>query len=275
MLNITAKSNSIRSTVVAMLFVAIFGFVLVSHAKADEWDKKTIVTFSGPVEIPGKVLPAGTYVFKLLNSASNRNIVQVFDKDEKQLFATMLAIPDYRLQPSDKPVIRFEERPSGSPEAIKAWFYPGDVYGQQFVYPHRRAVELAKQTNQNVLSMPNELNQNITTQAKSANEPSVQAMQKAEVTGVKPSGEQIELAQAVSSKPENTGTPATSTETAQNSSPAPAANASSATNSTTQASAETRPKRLPQTASELPLVSMLGTCSLGMAILAHYLRRIL
>jgi hypothetical protein len=212
MLNITAKSNRIRSAVVAMLFVAIFGFVLVSHAKADQWDKKTVVTFSGPVEIPGKVLPAGTYVFKLLNSASNRNIVQIFDKDEKQLFATMLAIPDYRLQPSDKPVIRFEERASGSPEAIKAWFYPGDVYGQQFVYPHKRAVELAKRTNQNVLSMPNELNQNITTPAKSASEPSVQAMEKAEVTGVKPSGEPIQLAQAVASKPENGNTAATPTE---------------------------------------------------------------
>lgn len=144
MRNITANSNQSRSRVVAMLlFVAIFGFALGPSARADEWNKKTIVTFSGPVEIPGKVLTPGTYVFKLLNSASNRNIVQVFDEEEKNLQATILAIPDYRLKPSDKPVIRFEERPAGTPEAIKAWFYPGDVYGQQFVYPQTRAVELA------------------------------------------------------------------------------------------------------------------------------------
>jgi hypothetical protein len=274
MRNITANWIRSRSTIIAMLFVAIFGFALASAARADDWDKKTLVTFSGPVEIPGKVLPAGTYVFKLLNSASDRNIVQVFDKDEKKLFATMLAIPDYRMQPSDKPLIRFEERPSGSPEAIKVWFYPGDLYGQEFVYPHRRAVELAKQTNQNVLSMPNELNKNITEPAKSANEPSVQAMQKAEVTAVKPSGEQIELPQAVTGKPENANSTANS-EVAQNNTLAPAANNSSATNTATEASAERRPSRLPQTASELPLLSIFGTCSLGMAMVADYFRRIL
>src|SRR5581483_2183131 len=111
MLNITANWNWIRRMIVAMLFVAAFGFVLAFPARADEWNKKTTVTFSSPVEIPGKVLPAGTYVFKLLDSASDRNIVQVFDRDEKQLYATILAVPDYRLRPSDKPLIRFEERP--------------------------------------------------------------------------------------------------------------------------------------------------------------------
>ncbi|HLH41287.1 MAG TPA: hypothetical protein VKX39_19215 [Bryobacteraceae bacterium] len=272
MRNNTANLIQSRSRIIAMLFVAILGFALVSPIRADEWDKKTIVTFSAPVEIPGKVLPAGTYVFKLLNSVSNRNIVQVFDKDEKKLFATILAIPDYRLQPSDKPVIRFEERSSGSPEAIKAWFYPGDLYGQEFVYPHTRAVELAKRTNQNVLSMPNEMNQNITAPAKSASEPSVQAMQNTEVTAVKPSGEQIELAQAVASKPENKENPSpNSTNTAQNNSAAPAENTSSGAGS--PAPADNRPDSLPQTASELPLMSMLGTGSLGMAILADYLRR--
>jgi hypothetical protein len=268
MFNIPANWNRVRSVVVATLFVAIFGFALVPKAASDVWDKKTVVTFSGPVEIPGKVLPAGTYVFKLLNSTSSRNIVQIFDKDEKQLYATMLAIPDYRLQPSDKPVIRFEERSSGSPEAIKAWFYPGDQYGQQFVYPHRRAVELARETHQNVLSMANEMNQNITTPAKSASEVSVQAMQNTEVTAMKPSGEQIELAQAVSSKPENpnnTPTSSGSTTTASNT-------PNSGGGSTTEVAAQTHPKRLPQTASELPLLSVIGACSLGAAMLARFFR---
>jgi hypothetical protein len=171
-------------------------------ASADERDKKTIVTFSAPVEIPGKALPAGTYVFKLLDSTSNRNILQIFDKDEKQLLATILAIPDYRLKPSDKPVIRFEERPSGTPEAIKAFFYPGDEYGLQFVYPHDRAVQIAKRTKQNVLSMRNDMAQHITAPAKAASEPSVQAMQNTEVKGVNPSGEEIEMVVIVLTAPE-------------------------------------------------------------------------
>src|SRR3984893_16400237 len=134
--HVTAPS---AQAVFAALCVVTLGVGLTPSAAADESDKKTIVTFNAPVEVPGKALPAGTYVFKLLDSTGNRNIVQIYDKDEKKLLATMLAIPDYRMQPSDKPVITFEERPSGTPEALRAWFYPGDTYGQQFVYPHKRA----------------------------------------------------------------------------------------------------------------------------------------
>lgn len=201
-LNIPVKWNQLRAVAIATLCAVGLFSVLASRAAADEFDKKTIVTFNSPVEIPGKALPAGTYVFKLLDSQANRNIVQIFDKDEKKLYATMLAIPDYRLKPSDKPVIMFDERPSGSPPAIRAWFYPGDDYGQQFVYPHDRAVELAKSTNQNVLSMPNSMAKHVTTQAKSAGDPGVQAMHKTEVTAMKPSGEEVELVVVILPKPE-------------------------------------------------------------------------
>lgn len=105
------------------------------RANAGEWDQKTIFTFSGPVEIPGQVLPAGTYVFKLADSSSDRNTVQVFSEDEKHLYGTFLSIPDERLRPAGKPIITFDERTAGSPEAVRAWFYPGDDYGHQFVYP--------------------------------------------------------------------------------------------------------------------------------------------
>jgi len=102
--------------------------------KADEWDKKTVLTFNEPVEVPGKVLAAGTYVFKLLDSESDRNIVEIYTADEKHLVTTLMAIPDYREEPAGKTIVTFEERPSGSPEALHAWFYPGDNYGVQFVY---------------------------------------------------------------------------------------------------------------------------------------------
>src|SRR5260370_36955627 len=108
---------------------------MLTEAKGDDLKEKIIFTFSGPVEIPGQVLVAGTYVFKLADSQSDRNIAQVFNKDENHLYGTFLTIPDYRLQPAGKPIITFEERSAVSPEAIRAWFYPSEDYGPEFVYP--------------------------------------------------------------------------------------------------------------------------------------------
>src|SRR6266566_4278003 len=121
-----SHSTVFLGVAVTTLCVALLGIGWTTGAAADERDKKTVVTFSAPVEIPGKALPAGTYVFKVLDSQANRNIIQIFDKDEKQLLGTVLAIPDYRDTPPDKPVINFEERPSDTPPAVKAVFYPGD-----------------------------------------------------------------------------------------------------------------------------------------------------
>src|ERR1700743_2812427 len=112
---------NIRRTDLALLAGAALMCGMVRQANADEWDQKTKFTFSGPVEIPGQILPAGTYVFKLADSSSNRNIVQVFNKEQNHLFGTFLAIPDYRIHPTDKAIVRFAERPAGSPQAIKAW----------------------------------------------------------------------------------------------------------------------------------------------------------
>src|SRR5437868_546878 len=81
---------------------------MLPQAKADDWNQKTIFTFSGPVEIPGQALTAGTYVFKLADSQADRNIVQVFNKDENHLYGTFLTIPGYRLKPAGKPIITFE-----------------------------------------------------------------------------------------------------------------------------------------------------------------------
>jgi hypothetical protein len=104
------------------------------RALADEWNEATRITFNQPVQIPGQVLPAGTYWFTLLDSSSERNVVQVWNADRTQLIASILAIPDYRLQPTGRTVMTFEERPHGQPEAIQEWFYPGNSFGQEFVY---------------------------------------------------------------------------------------------------------------------------------------------
>src|SRR5207245_5431747 len=129
---------------------------LAPGVRADEWNKKTILTFSGPVQIPGATLPAGSYVFKLADLSGNRHVVQVFDKDEKKLYTTMLAIPNQRLEPSDKPVVLFAERAAGSPQAVKVWYYPGETIGNEFVYPKSQAMRIAKETHQRVLAMNDE-----------------------------------------------------------------------------------------------------------------------
>src|SRR5258708_2109607 len=102
-----------RAILMLLAGLGVLGGV-VPRATADEWDQKTIFTLSGRVEIPGQVLSAGTYVFKLADSSSDRNVVQVFGKDEKHLYGTFLSIPDQRLRPAGKPIIRFDERAAGS-----------------------------------------------------------------------------------------------------------------------------------------------------------------
>jgi hypothetical protein len=127
--------------VFCLLAVAMLGATVLPSARADEWNKKTVVTFSQAVEVPGKILPAGTYTFQLLDSPSDRHIVQIFNADGSHIIATILAINDYRLQPTGDTVMKFSERPGDSPEALRAWFYPGDNFGQEFVYPKTRAFQ--------------------------------------------------------------------------------------------------------------------------------------
>jgi hypothetical protein len=124
--------------------------------RADDWDKATKITFSESVQVPGKVLPAGTYIFKLLNSAADRHIVQIFNEDHTQLITTVLAIPNQRLEPSGKTILTYHERPADQPMALAAWFYPGDNFGQEFAYPKSESEQLSRLNNQQVPSTGSE-----------------------------------------------------------------------------------------------------------------------
>ncbi len=221
--------NTTKAKAIVFALGVLFGMVVRAHA--DTWDQRTIITFSGPVEIPGQVLGAGTYVFKLADSASDRNIVQVFNKNENHLYGTFLTVADYRLKPAGKTIITFEERQAGSPEAVKAWFYPGQTYGHDFVYPKVKAVALAKANNQPVASMPNELAANTTQPAKTMPEPQVVAMKQAPLKAQQPTEEEIEIAQVFIPPP-----PAEVTQVAAN---------------------------LPTTASPLPFMGLIGLLSLA------------
>jgi hypothetical protein len=139
----------ITRTILTIFTVTLVMFMLAAGARADTaFSKRTVVTFNQPVEIPGQVLPSGTYTIELYESFGNRNIVRIYNADRSKLIATVLAIPNRRLTTTGDNVMKFTERPGNSPDALKAWFYPGESSGQEFVYPKARAVELAQVTHE-------------------------------------------------------------------------------------------------------------------------------
>lgn len=134
---------TLKGLVLAMGSFALLGLGLASSAWADQWNKKSILTVNKPIQVPNLVLSPGKYVLKLTDSASNRHIVQVFNSDETEVLATILAIPNYRLTPTGKSQFSFWEMPIGQPRALRAWFYPGDNFGHEFAYPKTKAVSIA------------------------------------------------------------------------------------------------------------------------------------
>ncbi len=152
-----------RLTVLFGLALLLTAYFPLAHA--DEWDKTTKITFSEPVQVPGMVLPAGTYVFKLLDSASNRHIVQIFNEDHTALITTVLAIPNQRLEPAGKTILKYDERPADQPMALAAWFYPGDNFGQEFVYPKAEAEQLSRLNKREVPSLESREEKNETAEA--------------------------------------------------------------------------------------------------------------
>lgn len=225
-----------KRVILAMASVGLLGVALAPNAPADQWNKKTVMTISEPIQVPNKVLPAGKYVVKLLDSPSDRHIVQIFNADETHLETTILAIPNYRIQPTGKTVFSFWETPPGQPKALRAWFYPGDNFGQEFAYPKSAAAQIAAVTHQ---SVP-------TTEATEAAE-----LPKAEVTQTAP----------------ETPAPAPQQEVAQNT-PPPQPEAAPAPEPT----AAPAPQELPKTASPYPLIALAGIFSLGMFALVRAFR---
>jgi len=120
----------------ALVWGSMFGAGLFSVcARADEWDKKTIITVKEPIQVRDTLLEPGQYVFRLFNSSAERHIVQIFNRDENHIISTVIAIPDERTNPTDRTEFTFWETPAGTARALRAWFYPGDTIGQEFPYP--------------------------------------------------------------------------------------------------------------------------------------------
>jgi LPXTG-motif cell wall-anchored protein len=98
-----------------------------------------------PIQVRDTLLEPGQYVFKLLDSQNDRHIVQIYNGDQTHLVDTVMAIPNYRIEPTGKSRFTFWETPPGSAKALRAWFYPGDNFGQEFTYP-KHLIQLASTT---------------------------------------------------------------------------------------------------------------------------------
>jgi hypothetical protein len=229
------RSSYMNRLVLALASVGVLGIALAPTARADEWNKKTIMTVNESIQVPNKVLPAGKYVIKLLDSPSDRHIVQIFNANETRLETTILAIPNYRLQPTGKTVFTFWETPPGQPKALRAWFYPGDNFGQEFAYPKSAAVEIAATSHQPVPT---------TEATKSSEMPSAPV-----TTTAPPEQPRQEVAQAPPPPQQPEPTPP-----APEAAPAPA------------------PQELPKTASPYPLVGLIGLVSLGLFFVVRAVR---
>jgi hypothetical protein len=234
-----------RFTISAALSTALLAATFSVNAVAQdqvEWIKLTKITIDQPMEIPGgKVLQPGSYWLRLLPSPSDRHVVQFLNDKQNHVIATVHAINNYRMQPTGKTVITFYEMPAGQPEAIRAWFYPGDNFGQEFVYKNLRAQQMAKTTNTNVQSEEENVNAENEVPQSAAPAPQAQPEQPAPAPAPAPEVAQNEV-------PPAPATPA----------PAPAPEV--------QQSQPAAPQTLPQTASDIPMYALLGFMSLGAAL---------
>jgi len=228
-------------SVFCLFAISLLGAALMPSARADEWNKKTIVTFSQAVEVPGKVLPAGTYTFQLLDSPSDRHIVQIFNADGSQIIATILAINNYRLRPTGETVMRFGERAGDSPEALRAWFYPGDNFGQEFVYPKVRAIQLALATKEIVPAVA----------AETIDDTTIKTIP---IVAVTPDQKEVEVSTAIQT------TPPVAVITTPAPAPEPVAVVPIAQTEETHKTHE-----LPKTAGSMPLIALLGGLAISVA----------
>jgi hypothetical protein len=244
---------------VALLGLALFHPPL----KADEYNRQTVITISQPLEVPGVVLVPGTYVMRLFNSSSDRHIVQFMTEDRKQQLALTFAVSAERIRPTGKTVLTMYEGSRDAPPALRTWFYPGDVVGQEFLYPHEQAIRISARTKTTVPEVE-------TAQAESAEvvTPAAESAQKTESRE-----ESVLIAKAEPSPaPEPAPAPIAAPEPQQ-----PAAEPQSPPATSAQeapiAKSESQPDSLPHTASNGPLAALIGGFSLLLALGLRKVRR--
>jgi hypothetical protein len=225
-----------KATLLSVFCFAVVASLAALPAYANEWDKATKITINQPFEVPGRVLPAGTYMVKLVDIAAERHVVRFLSEDESKVFATVIGIPDFRLQTTDKTSMTFYESEVGTPRPLHAWFYPGHQFGLEFAYPEKRAVAIAAVTEEHVIATKEPEFAPLAEQAKP---PTVKELLEEPLIAVEPGGKEVELAE-VHPEPTPTAPPA-----------APA---------------------VPKTATPFPLIALVGLLSAGAASALRMLR---
>jgi hypothetical protein len=179
--------------------VALCMAAMTSLARADQSDRKTVLTFNEPVEIPGRVLPAGRYQFRLLDSDDDQTVVEISSADGRHVVATVLAIPNYHVRTPGKTIVTFKQRAEDAPPAIQAWFYPGENDGVEFVYPKTRALQLAHAAQQPVKATPDENAAHMGETPAPAQ--AAESLKDAPVQVAQPTGEVVELEEVFTAVP--------------------------------------------------------------------------
>jgi hypothetical protein len=236
--------------------VGVLGLAVLPVSHADTWNKKTILTVNEAIQLPGAVLQPGKYVMKLMDSPSNRHIVQVFNEREDKLITTVLALPNYRLQPTGDTRFTFWETVAGEPKPMRSWFYPGDNFGQEFAYPKAKATMIARSAGESVPTTYS------TSEADLAS---------ARVGAVNPQGVEGELDRETYKVAEPAQTQAQTTpqempartQTAQEMPARTQTQEMPAQTMAARTQAADTSDRLPDTASPLPLIGLAGLLSVG------------
>lgn len=251
------KSASLASVIGLALFA--------TAASADVYNKKTELTVNETIEVPGAVLPPGKYVVKLVDSQSNRHIVQFLNEKEDEVLSTVIAIPNSRMEPTGDTEFAWYETPAGEPPALRAWFYPGDSFGQEFAYPEDRATTLAQATSQQVPQMTEE-------EASIATRPEPQPSAEAETAEAAPAPQPQESPSVTTRENETIAQAAPPPE------PQPQPQVQSQqepqpdVTQQAQAQTETEPA-MPETAGFGALLALIGLGSLGASAAVRKLRR--
>lgn len=289
-----------RVNLIATACVVALLAVLTLNVAAQDFNtnERTYLTFSNTVELPGVTLQPGTYLFKLADSQSNRHIVQVFNQDEKQILATILAVPAERLEVTGENVVTFRENAEGTTPAVQYWYYPGDRIGHEFVYPKDQAMKIASRTGQNVLSTEGVVSSSdsvvssvnpqgeMSEWKREGTAPQTAENQTGAVTGTTGVSEMPKAeAQTAEAQPE-TVNPSEETKNPESETP-PAEPTATAAAQTEPAQPVVMPEpqertavgtsgqadELPRTASPLPLSGLIGLLSLGGAAVMRRVRR--
>jgi hypothetical protein len=227
-------------------WTACCGFALmlsaVAPTQAQSSNEQAYVTINQAVELPGITLQPGEYEFKLLDSPANRHIVQIFEKQTGKVVATILAVPAERREASDATVIAFNEAPATVPQPIRYWYNPGRTAGHEFVYPREQATRIAQTTGQRVLT---------------AETTSAESMKTASVTSVEGNTRQTATVAPERRRPPmaESARPAAPTNREASARREPASTPESASPSRSGGT-------LPETASETPLVALVGVAVL-------------